>query len=72
MKLSTKTEQILRKFDELADMLAFYTDGNQQIKDQFTEIRVFIQELGMESKKDRIRFAKKLKSIWEKENNDDN
>lgn len=70
MKNSKKTEQLLAKLDNIEEILHYYmldtTDFNNLRKD-IIELKDFISEYALEKKEYNARFAKKIKSIWDRE-----
>lgn len=70
MKNSKKTEQLIAKLDNIEEILHYYmldtTDFNNLKKD-ITELKSFISEYALEKKEYNARFAKKIKSIWDRE-----
>lgn len=64
MQNSKRIQRILKNLKEIQDDLEYYTNGTKEYKQRFREIRELIDELGLEKKEDRAKFAKKLKELW--------
>jgi len=65
MENSKRIQRAIKKLDKLQEDMEFYTNGNDEYKDDFEELRELIDELGLDKKEDHARFAKKLKALWE-------
>lgn len=67
MKNSKNIEQILKKLDEIEEIVCYYSNNSNKYDNNFKQIRELIEDLSLDRKKDHIRLAKKLKGIWERE-----
>ena len=69
MQHSKRIQRILRKLDNLEDIVKYYTNGNHQLSSDFRDIRELIDELAMDKKEDHARLARKLKGFWKSKEN---
>lgn len=66
MKPPKRIYQILEDLDKIQEVVNYCFPGKQLYVEEFNTIRMTLQELSIDRKIDHVRFAKKLKSIWEK------
>ena len=72
MKNSKKITRIITYLDDIEEYFNYYTNGNKIFSKEFEEIRQIINDLALEKKEDRARFAKKLKYIWKQSEDSSN
>jgi hypothetical protein len=65
MENSKRIQRAIKKLEKLEESMEFYTNGNNEYKKDFEELRDLIDELGLDKKEDHTRLAKKLKAHWE-------
>lgn len=68
MKLSKKKQRVKDHIDKIQEYLDYYTGGNNPLRIELQELRETFEELALEKDEHNKRFAKKLRWIWENEN----
>ena len=71
MKASKKAHQIIKKLDEFEELFNYFMMNTSQFKEiqsNIQDIRNYIEDISLESKEHNARLAKKLKSVWDREN----
>lgn len=67
MKNSKKTNQILKKLNNIKDLLDYYSASNQEILRDLNEIEKFIINVALLNKKEHIKIANSVKKKLVKE-----
>lgn len=63
-----KAEDALEKIDRWYRLLDYYLPGDREIKEDARYLRDFVIFLNQDKKADRLRFAKKFKVLFQKQN----
>ena len=69
MENSKRIQRAIKQLEKIEENLEFYTNGAKGYTEDFQQLKELIEELGLDKKTDHVRFAKKLKAIWEASNN---
>lgn len=71
MKNSKRVQRALSHLDAIRVHLDYYSNGDNALQKEITELYEILEELSLDKKEDHVRLAKKLKAHWDRDHNSD-